>query len=209
MSDIAKAALERGPHAPDVKGMDRQALDLSDGPAVADVWTDGDLGFVLLLHRRSDGFVASELYYSTKDSNLRWTDTEHLSGGITGFDPTQAPTSGQVLSNAILAVVSDSESRLSTGRSGYEDDGELIRVYELLVSGTVGHLRIERIEKQQYTPGTAPTRTAHTSFEKGLSSPVAIAVVRPGEILRVVPVERNTSPTNATGEGFDLFPAVQ
>jgi hypothetical protein len=207
MSDIATAALERGPHAPDAKGMDRHTMDLGDGPSVADVWTDGDLGFVLLLHRRNDGFVASELYCSTKDSDLRWTDAEHLSGGITGFDPTQASASARAMSNATLTVLSDSESRLSTSRSGYEDDGELIRVYELLVSGTVDHLRIE---KQQHPLGTEPTRTAATSFEKGLTSRVAIVAVRPGETLRVVPVERTSSTTDVTDvtdEGIDLLPA--
>lgn len=206
MSDIARAALERGPRAPDGKVMDRRTMDLSDGPAVADVWTDGDLGFVFLLHRRNDGFVASELYYSTRDPDRRWTDAEHLSGGIVGFDPTHVSAAGQVLSNAMLAVLSDSESRLSTGRSGYEDDGELIRVYELLVSKTVDHLRIE---KQRPALGTQPTRTAHTSLEKSLVSPLAIVVVRAGELLRVVPVERNGSATNVTGEGIDLLPAVQ
>ncbi|MFC9844965.1 hypothetical protein ACFWFF_35425 [Streptomyces sp. NPDC060223] len=206
MSDIATAALERGPHAADAKTMDRSAVDLGGGPAVADVWTDGDLGFVLLLHRRNDGFVASELYYSTKDADLRWTRAEHLSGGIAGFDPTQASPSGRAMSNATLTVLSDSECRLSTSRSGYEDDGELIRVYELLVSGTVDHLRIE---KQQHPLGTEPTRTAHTSFERGLASPVTIVVVRPCEILRVVPVKRYGSATDVSDEGIDLFPAVQ
>lgn len=202
MSGIATAALERGPHAPDGMMMDRRTMDISDGPAVADVWTDGDLGFVLLLHRRNDGFVASELYYSTRDSDLRWTDAEHLSGGIVGFDPTHASASEQVLSNAMLAVLSDSESRLSTGRSGYEDDGELIRVYELLVSETVDHLRIE----QRHTPGTEPART---TLEKSLTSPLAVVAVRPGELLQVVPMARSGSPSGAAGEGIGLLPAVQ
>lgn len=203
MADIAAAALERGPHVPDGRVPGRHVADLSDGPAAADVWTDGDLGFALLLHRRNDGFVASELYYSIRDSDLRWTDTEHLSGGIVGFDPTHASASEQVLSNTMLAVVSESESRLSTGRSGYEDDGELIRVYELLVSETVDHLRIE---KQQHALGSEPARI---TLEKTLASPLAVVAVRPGELLQVVPVTRNGSPTGAAGEGIELLPAVQ
>ena len=202
MADIATAALKRGLHAQGYHAIRRRTMDLSDEPAVADIWTDDDLGFALLLHRRKDGFVASELYYSTRDSGLRWTDAEHLSGGIVGFDPAHASASEQILNDATLVVLSASESRLSTNRSGYEDEGELIRVYELLVSESVDHIRIEK-----HTTGSAHPRIAHTSLEKSLTSPVAVVAVRPGELLHVVPAERRGSTAGATGEGIDLHPA--
>ncbi|MGW0828050.1 hypothetical protein [Streptomyces sp. NPDC002845] len=199
MADIAAAALGQEPHTPGGEIPDTRPLDLAEGPVAADVWTDGDLGFVLLLHRRDDGFVASEVYYSLKGEDHRWTDAQHLSGEIVGFDLENPSAAEDILSGASLVVLSESESRVFTGHGDDEDGDELIRLYELLVSEAVGSLRIEKSG-----PGAEPESTV---FQKNVTSRVAIVAVRPGERLRVVPRERSSSTSSTTREGLDLFPS--
>ncbi|MFJ9912185.1 hypothetical protein [Actinacidiphila glaucinigra] len=198
-ADIATAALERGPFAPGGTTMDRRSVDLDGGPVAAGVWTDGDLGFVLVLHRRKDGFAASELYWSVRGPDPRWTVAEHLSGGLTGCDPANASSWEAVLADAAFTVLSSSESLLSTGAGVFEeeDEGELVGVHELLVSRRVGHLRIERSG-----PGPGPSCAPRTVRELPLASPFALVAVRPGERVRVVAVERD----GTAGEDVELLP---
>ncbi|PSM39781.1 hypothetical protein C6Y14_30335 [Streptomyces dioscori] len=98
MAVVAAEALARGPREP-------HPADLTHGPVVADRWTDGPLGFVLLLHRRDDGFVAGELYHSLRTTDGSWTGPDPLSGGVLGFDPTDPASVEAVLSGAALRVV--------------------------------------------------------------------------------------------------------
>ena len=197
MADIAVAALDQGLHTPGDAIPDTHPLDLADGPVAADFWIDGDLGFVLLLHRRDDGFVASEVYYSLKGEDHRWTDVEHLSGEIVGFDLESSSAAENILSGASVVVLSESESRVFTGHCDDDDGGELVRLYELLASDAVGSLQIEKSG-----PGTEPDPTV---FQKNLTSRVAVVAVRPGERLRVVPLERSGSKTPTACGGLDLF----
>ncbi|MFD7132908.1 YrhB domain-containing protein [Streptomyces sp. NPDC059894] len=190
MAGIAAEALARGPRDP-------HPLGLGHGPVAADLWTDGDLGFVLLLHRRDDGFVASELYYSLKGADGRWTEAEHLSGEFVGFDPNDPASAEAVLSGAAMTVLSESESRVFTGGADDEDGGELIRLYELLVSEAVDSLRIE---KHGPGPHGGPTVVHKTLTTRG-----ALVAVRPGQRLRVVPVERSGLPAATTHDGVELF----
>ncbi|MEU5097323.1 hypothetical protein [Streptomyces sp. NPDC020996] len=125
MADIAVGTLERGVHGPGGAMPEPRRVHLDEGPVAAGVWTDGDLGFVLLLHRRDDGFVASELYYSLNE------------------------------------------------KSG---------------------------------PGT---ESEPAVFRKNLTSRVAVVAVRPGERLRVVPVEQGGSTSPAASQGLDLFSSIE
>ncbi|MFI8181744.1 hypothetical protein ACIF70_14650 [Actinacidiphila glaucinigra] len=201
-ADIATAALERGPFAPGGTTMDRRSVDLDGGPVAAGVWTDGGLGFVLVLHRRRDGFAASELYWSTRGPDLRWTVAEHLSGGLTGCDPAYASSWEAVLADAAFTVLSSSESLLSTGADVFEeeDEGELVGVHELLVSRRVVHLRIERSAL-----GVGPSYAPHTVRKQPLASPFALVAVRPAERVYVVAVERD----GTAGEGVELLPPTE
>ncbi|MGW3950931.1 hypothetical protein ACWEKM_08200 [Streptomyces sp. NPDC004752] len=197
MADIAAAALDQGPRTPGGELPDTHLPDLGEGPVAVDVWIDGDLGFVLLLHRRDDGFVASEVYYSLKGEDHRWTDAEHLSGEIVGFERETPSAAENILSDASVVVLSESESRVFTGHRDDEDGDELVRLYELLVSKAVCSLRIEKSG-----PGT---ESESAVFHKDLTSRLAVVAVRPGERLRVVPLERSDSKTPTMRAGLDLF----
>ncbi|MGW2353686.1 hypothetical protein [Actinacidiphila glaucinigra] len=192
MADIAAAALDQERNAPGSEIPDTYPLDLEEGPAVADVWIDGDLGFVLLVHRRDDGFIASEMYYSLKGEDNRWTDAEPLSGGIFSFDLENPSAADDILSDASVVVLSETESSVFTGHSDEEDGYELVRLYEILVSENVRSLRIEK---------TGPkTRPESVVSEKGLTSRVAVVAVRPGERLHVIPIERSGSKSTTSLE---------
>ncbi|MEU9286961.1 hypothetical protein AB0D57_20175 [Streptomyces sp. NPDC048275] len=195
MAHIAAAALEQGPHTPSdtASTAHRHPLDLRVGPVAVDVWTDGRLGFVLLLHRRDDGFAASEIYYSLKGEDQRWMLPEHLSGEIVGFDPEDPSVMAEILSGAALTVLSESDSRVFTGTG--EDDDELVRVYELLVSERVDRIRIENRSRTDPQERAAP--------------PMAVVVVRPGEPLRVSPVLRDGVESAPTDGSLTLFPAKE
>lgn len=199
MTDIAAAALDRESHTPGGGIPGGPPLDLAEGPVAGDVWVDGDLGFVLLLHRRDDGFVADEVYCSLRGEDRRWAEAEHLSGGIVGFDPEIASEAEGILSGASAVVLSESESRVFTGHGDDEDGDELVRIYELLVSEAVCSLRIER--------SGSGAEAESAVFLKGLTSRLAVVVVRPGERLRVVPLDRSGSASSAGGDGVELFSA--
>ncbi|WP_324786109.1 hypothetical protein [Streptomyces sp. H51] len=200
MADVAVGALERGVRDPGGETPGPRRVHLDEGPVAADTWTDGDLGFVLLLHRRDDGFAAGEVYSSLKGEDHRWTEAEHLSGGVVGFDIEDPSAVERILSGALLLVLSESESRVFTGHSG-DDGDELVRLYEILVSSTVGALRIER---------NGPVRESGPAvFRKSLTSCAAVVAVRPGERLRVVPVQRGGSASPAVSHGLDLFSASE
>ncbi|MEU1619739.1 hypothetical protein ABZ479_20870 [Streptomyces sp. NPDC005722] len=200
MADIATAALERGPYAPGGTPGGVRSVDLDAGPVVADLWTDDDLGFVLLLHRRRDGFPATELYWSTPGPDGRWTRAEHLSGGAYAWDRARDPWWEPGPDDAAFTVLSSSESLLLTGRGGFEGEeegAELVGFSELLVGARVDRLRVER-----YGLGRASSYTAHSVLEKPLLSPLVLVAVRPGERVRLSAVDRD----GTAGEGLELLP---
>jgi hypothetical protein len=176
MADIAQTALRRG--RPSSAGpAEAQVLGGTDGPAVADVWTSGDLGFALLVHRRHDGLLGEELYYSVRRENGDWESPDHLSGGILGTDVSDPSAVESALTGAPMAVAAESESLVLTGRGPSGDEGELVRVWELLVSGEADLVEIELVPPR---PGQTPQ-----TFRREVTGPLILLVLRPGERVRV------------------------
>ncbi|WAX80202.1 hypothetical protein [Streptomyces sp. KMM 9044] len=201
MSEIALEALGAGPPVA-TAGTYRTAE-----PTVADVWTERHLGFVLLYHRRDDGYFAEELYYSLRGSDdgaeEGWAACDHLSGGLLGFDPEDASSREEVLAGNAMAIVTESESMVYTGRLAENEGDELLRVVELLVSAEADVLEIENL-----------TRPSH--YRRSLPSALALLVLLPGDRIRVraarstrsgcIPVgdviELSHSPNSATRSGW-------
>lgn len=97
----------------------------ASGPVdVADVWINGDFGFVLLLHRRHDGLPAEELYYPLRFEGGTWARPDHLGGGMIGLEVSDRSAVAEALAGAPMAVVAESESLVHTGR-GRSGDGAL------------------------------------------------------------------------------------
>ncbi|MEV0982513.1 hypothetical protein [Streptomyces sp. NPDC049915] len=151
MADIARSALQQGRTA--IAGVTAKppAIIRSAFPVVADVWISGRLGFVLLLHRRHDGLVGEELYYSLRSEDGVWDRPDHVSGGIVGWD---TPAVEEALAGAPMSVVAESESLVHTGRAPDAGDGELVKICELLVSSDAELVEIECFSP---TSPTAPT----------------------------------------------------
>ncbi|WP_406003917.1 hypothetical protein [Streptomyces sp. NBC_00829] len=170
MAEIALKALGAGLPAA-TAGTDRTAE-----PIVADVWTEHDLGFVLLLHRRDDGYFAEEVYYSLRGrddgAEEGWTGCDHLSGGLLGFDPEDASARVEVLAGHTMAIVTESESLVHTGRVAENEGDELVRVVEILVTPEADVLEIENL--------TRPSR-----HRRSLPSALALLVLLPGDRIRV------------------------
>lgn len=185
MAAIAREALSSGSTATD-----------ATGPVVADVWTEGNLGFVLLVHRRDDGYLAEELFYSLRGSDedtegAAWTDCDHISGGLLGFEPEDPVTRGKILAHHTMAVVTESESLVHTGRVSKDDGDELIRVAALLVTPEAEGLEVENL--------TRPSRHIRRS-----SFPLALVVLLPGDRLRIRAVRASGAGYTAVGEDLEL-----
>jgi hypothetical protein len=166
----------------------------ADGPpgaSVADVHVRGDLGFVLLLHRRKDGAAAEELYASARGAGGVWDEPEHLSGGVLGLDPRAPGAVAEVLAGRTLALFGESETGLWTGRPGSDEGYEQVRFHELLVDPRAGHLEIR---------GADPCGDPSTGVRKALRSPLALVAVLPGERLTV----RAVAPDGPLGEPLAL-----
>ncbi|WP_199573690.1 hypothetical protein [Streptomyces murinus] len=195
MADIAGTALRSGATLGARTAVKRLPLDAGT-PRVADVWISGDLGFVLLLHRRGDGLVAEELYYSSRGEDGVWERPEHLSGGIVGVETTDPSAVEEVLAGAPMSVVAESESLVYT-RSGPEGDGEeFVHVWELLMSGEADLVEIERF---------SPARPETSALSRrDLTGPLVLLVLLPGERARVQAVRRGNSSLTRLGAPLEL-----
>ncbi|MFI6284349.1 hypothetical protein ACIBCM_06240 [Streptomyces sp. NPDC051018] len=169
----ARSAPDTGP-APRVP----TRLDADTQAAVADLCIREGLGFALVLHRRDDGLVGEEIYCSTREGDGSWATAGHLSGGLVGIEVTDPRQVAGVLRGEALAVFSESETLLFTGREQADEDGcEPVRIYEFLVDP-----RVARLDIEDTSPG------AETATVRAWQSPAAQAAVValfPGERVRV------------------------
>src|SRR5882757_8568259 len=144
MADIALDALRAGASRLEPGSRHNLLASLVKGrPVVADVWVDGALGFVLVVHRRSDGFVSEELYYSMRNDDGGWLSSEHLSGAILGLAPQTSKALKDALGGSSLAVVSESEALIYTGRDEAEDGYEPVRALTIMVGESADCIAVE------------------------------------------------------------------
>jgi hypothetical protein len=186
LADVAAAALRRG------RPSDTHPGPHAGSPRVADVWIDGDLGFVLLLHRRDDGLVAEELYCSLRGADGVWERPDHLGGGVLGVEIADPSAVGDALAGAPVSVVAASESLVHTRG----DEGELVHVWELLVSSEADAIEIERFSPA--SPG-APALAG-----RDVTGPVMLLVLLPGERARVCALRRDTASLARLGHPLEL-----
>ncbi|MFD7066698.1 hypothetical protein ACFV97_05585 [Streptomyces sp. NPDC059913] len=159
-------------------------------PVVADVWTGHAIGCVLILHRRDDGLVAEELFHSVRGPG-GWAGCDHLSGGLLGFDPRDVASREAVLAGRGLAVVTESESLVHTGRSAEDEGDELLRFVELLVAAEADVLDVENL--------TEPSRG-----HRPVPSDLALLVLFPGDRLRVRAARSTPAGNVPVGEAVEL-----
>ncbi|MER7309953.1 hypothetical protein E5082_29940 [Streptomyces griseoluteus] len=195
LAEAARTALQQGGTTTAQATADHLTVP-ADTPLVADVWINGDLGFVLLLHRRGDGLVAEELYYSVRREDGAWERPDHLSGGIVGTEMADPAAVKDALAGAPMSVVAESESLVHTGRDPNGDDGELVRISELLMSSEVDFIEIERLSPA--SPETsAPLR-------RGMTGPLTLLVLLPGERIRVSAMRGEDSSRARLGNALEL-----
>ncbi|QCD53629.1 hypothetical protein [Streptomyces hawaiiensis] len=194
MADIAETALRLG-HPPTDLAATRPLAVPADTVIVADVWISGDLGFVLLLHRRDDDLIAEELYYSVRRADGVWECPDHLGGGIVGTELGTSAMAEDALAGASVSVVAESESLVHTGRGSDGDEGELVRAWELLVSGGADLIEIERFPPAPGTPAIS---------RRDVTGPLMLLVLLPGERVRVSPMRRENSSFTRFGDVLDL-----
>lgn len=150
--------------------------------SVADTCVRDDLGFVLLLHRRGDGQMAEELYFSTRRDDGAWMPADHLSGGVLGIDPTSESEVAAVLQGRLLLPFGESETELFTGRPEAPEGYEALCFQELLVGPEVDRIDVE---------STAADGVSLPGRIRGpLASLVVLFVLFPGERLTVRPTAR-------------------
>jgi hypothetical protein len=198
MADIALDALRAG--ASQLRPGSRHNLlpSLVEGqPVVADVWIDGSLGFVLVVHRRGDGFVSEELYYSMRNDDGDWLSCEHVSGSILGLAPQMSEALKDVPGGSSLAVVSESEALLHTGRREAEDGYEPVRALTVLVGEDADRIAIEDHSQGSATPGG--------QAGMDVRSPLILLVLLPGRQLRVSALHREGSYFSAIGDPMEVF----
>ncbi|MDG9711392.1 hypothetical protein [Streptomyces sp. DH10] len=195
MADIAETALQLG-HPPTDRAAARHLAIPADTVIVADVWISGDLGFVLLLHRRDDGLIAEELYYSVRRADGGWECPDHLSGGIVGKELGTSAMVEDALAGASMSVVAESESLVHTGRGPDGDEGELVHTWELLVSGDADLIEIEHLSPA--APGTPAIS------RRDVAGPLMLLVLLPGERARVSVMCRENSSFTQFGNVLDL-----
>ncbi|MDK1476719.1 hypothetical protein QNO07_25515 [Streptomyces sp. 549] len=189
MAELAREALEGG--LPMATGGTTRDV----GQFAADVWTAHDLGLVLLVHRRDDGHVAEEVYYSTRDCGQcgdgRWSDAEPLGGGPLGFDLHDASARARVLRGHATAFVVETEVRLHTGRAAEDEGDEMVRVVGLLVTEEADFLEVGNL-------------TEPASHRRPVPSGLALLAVLPGDRLHVQAVRSTPSGHAPVGEGLEL-----
>ncbi|MFE1408917.1 hypothetical protein ACFW5D_36300 [Streptomyces sp. NPDC058770] len=171
-------------------------LDSANKAVVADTCVRDNLGFALLFHRRKDGLVADELYFSTREDDGTWAAAEHLSGGVTEIEPTSPRNVAAILKGRSMVLYDETETDLPTGRPQADEGYELLRSYALLVDPETDHLDIENT-----TPGADP---AAGRTRKTLTSQVALFALFSGERFTIHPVARNGSRSQPLGEPYEL-----
>ncbi|GGX25624.1 hypothetical protein GCM10010383_64940 [Streptomyces lomondensis] len=195
MADIAATALRLG-RPPTVRAEAGHLAVPAGSVVVADVWVSGDLGFVLLLHRRDDGLIAEELYYSVRRMDGTWERPDHLSGGVIGTQVCAPAAVEEALTGASMSVVAESESLVHTGRGSDGDEGELVHIWELLVSGNADLIEIERFSPA--SPGAPELST------RDVTGPLILLVLLPGERACVSAMRRENSSLTRLGDALDL-----
>ncbi|MFF0445305.1 hypothetical protein ACFYT4_02610 [Streptomyces sp. NPDC004609] len=189
---MARSAPDTGP-APSVP----TRFDSGTEAAVADLCIRDGLGFILLLHRRDDGLVGEEIYCSTREGDGSWAAADHLSGGLVGIELTDARQVAGVLRGEAMAVFSESETLLFTGRDQADEDGcESVRIYEFLVDP-----QVELLDIEDTSPG-ADTATA--GAWRSPVSQAAVVALFPGERVRVRAMTGNGTGLRPLGESQEL-----
>ncbi|MFJ4005341.1 hypothetical protein ACIPWL_18095 [Streptomyces sp. NPDC090023] len=166
------------------------ALQRQPAEGVADVWTDGPLGFVLLLHRRKDGVMAEELYYALRTEDGAWDRPEHLSGGVLGLDPEHPAAVAGMLADEPIRVLGESETLLYTGRSRGRGDGyETAHIRYLLITPEADALTTESTHRKVTSPLSLlilfPGETAHvwaTRDGRPLGEPLTLSAPAQPEV---------------------------
>ncbi|MFF8593608.1 hypothetical protein ACF061_19620 [Streptomyces sp. NPDC015220] len=146
--------------------------------------------------------MSEELYYSVRNSSGDWLDCEHLSGAVLGLD-VETPTAVEdALSGAALAVVSESESLIHTGRDGTEEGYEPVRVLTVLAGDAVDLVEIEHL-----SPGSANSPAGDGRFSIAVRSPLFLLVLPSGRQSRVSALRRQGTSLITTGDALELsFP---
>lgn len=171
-------------------------LDSTTEAAVADVCIRDNLGFVLLHHRRKDGYFADELYFSTRLDDGSWAAADHLSGGVMEIDPTSPRELARILNGRSLSPFGESETRLCTGRPEADEGYEPLRFYEFLVDGEADHLDVEHTSSE-----ADPTRDP---VQKSLISQVTLFALFPGERVTIRAMPGKGPGSHPLGEPYEL-----
>ncbi|MGW6457185.1 hypothetical protein ACWF94_14910 [Streptomyces sp. NPDC055078] len=172
-------------------------LDSATQDIVADTCVRDSLGFVLLLHRRKDGLVAEEIYFSIRGDDGSWSAADHISGGLLGIEPTDPREVEEALRGQPLALFSESETDVFTGRPQADEGYELMRIHEFLVDRQlVDHLDIE-----DTTPGAG---SASSRTRKTLTSQAAVIALFPGETVSVRAMTKRADGPLPLGEPLEL-----
>jgi hypothetical protein len=197
MAHVAREALREGKHPPGDGARNTLPARLAKGPTAADVWIDGNLGFALVVHRRDDGFLAEELYYSIRAETGDWLDCDQLSGGMLAFDLADFAGVASVLTDSPMAVVSESKALVYTGSEHEEEGGyESVRVLTVLVGNSPDFIDFDiRTQKPDAQVG-------HLSKE--VTSPLMLAVVRAGQRLTVTAMKRENSSLVRHGDTMEF-----
>ncbi|MFE7551635.1 hypothetical protein [Streptomyces gardneri] len=199
MATIALDALQDDPLRGGRRTLHDLLRSLSDGPVAADACIEGTLGIALLIHRRDDGLVSEELYYSIRDEAEEWATPEHLGGAILGLDLAMPAASQHAPASSGLAVVSSSEALIYTGRRDLEDGFETVQACTVLARDDVDALEITDLSHDSAVQGGRRMRNVR--------SPLIEIVVLPGTHLRVSALRRKGEALTATGDFVDFpFP---
>ncbi|WP_051834519.1 hypothetical protein [Streptomyces sp. NRRL S-15] len=199
LAETARAALT-AECAPDADGRAAVPVPRLEGAAttavVADTCVRGDLGFVLLLHRRKDGLVAEELFFARREDTGDWGIAEHLSGSAGIVDLTSPEEAAAALRGWSMTLLGDSWTSLHTGRPQADEGYELLRFHVLLVHENIGHLEIE-----DASAGVGP---AFGRLRKPLMSQVALLALFPEETVTVRTGADTGTGARSLGELFEL-----
>ncbi|MFJ2439040.1 hypothetical protein ACIOWG_00920 [Streptomyces sp. NPDC087658] len=142
--------------------------------------------------------MSEELYHSVLNSNGNWPQCEHLGGAILGFDTEVPAAIEDVLASAPMAVLSESESLIYTGRNDAEEEGyESTRAVTVPVGSKVDLIEIEDLSQ---------VITARSGrFTTDVKSPLMLLVLRPGQKLRVSALRHEGSSLVRIGSAMKLF----
>ncbi|HWU11899.1 MAG TPA: hypothetical protein VN520_37055 [Streptomyces sp.] len=198
LAETARAALGAA-CAPGTEGraaVPAPRLDGTTTTVVADTCVRGDLGFVLLLHRRRDGLVAEELFFATREDTGEWGTAEHLSGSGGFPDLTDPEEAAAVLRGRPMMLLGESGTLLHTGRPQADEGYELLRFHVLLVDEGVGHLHVE--------DGSGGVPPSSGRVLKPLMSRLALLALFPEERVTVHPGPDAGAGERSLGEPFEL-----